>query len=393
MPAEFFFRGDKTELLDFPWDHELSSWQNHCDHLVELPRGASRHPVIFINAAGPIYALKELPHDLARREYKLLTRMEDKGLPVVSVDGYALISEPERTRSILITRYLDNSLPYSSLFTTPTLERYRTHLLDALAGLLVQIHLSGVYWGDCSLYNTLFRRNAGMLQAYLVDAETAEIHPRLSDGLRLQDLNIMQENVLGGIVDLVAGGFLHETIHPDQICDSIQQKYTELWNEINREIVIGSEDRYRIRERIEALNDLGFSVASVDLKTTTGGDALRLKVQVTDRNFHCHQLQFLTGIRAEEMQARQMMNEIQELKATTSSKENHSIPLSVAAYDWFNHLYRPVIDQLVLPVGDDRTEPEIYCQFLEHKWFLSEKAQQDVGHEFTLQHFSGNIPG
>lgn len=51
-----------------------------------------------------------------------------------------------------------------------SLERYRDHLLDAISGLLVQLHLAGTFWGDCSLSNTLFRRDAGALQAYLVDA-------------------------------------------------------------------------------------------------------------------------------------------------------------------------------------------------------------------------------
>ena len=73
--------------------------------------------------------------------------------------------------------------------------------------LLVQLHLAGIYWGDCSLSNTLFRRDAGALQAYLVDAETAEIHPaRLSPVLRHHDLEIMVENIDGDLVDLEALG-------------------------------------------------------------------------------------------------------------------------------------------------------------------------------------------
>ena len=46
-----------------------------------------------------------------------------------------------------------------------------------MAWLLVDLHRSGVYWGDCSLANTLFRRDGDKVQAFLVDAETSEIHP------------------------------------------------------------------------------------------------------------------------------------------------------------------------------------------------------------------------
>ena len=42
---------------------------------------------------------------------------------------------------------------------------------NAFAGLLVELHLAGLYWGDCSLSNILWRRDAGAMMAYLVDAE------------------------------------------------------------------------------------------------------------------------------------------------------------------------------------------------------------------------------
>ena len=91
--------------------------------------------------------------------------------------------------NVLITRFLDRSLPYRSLFMRSSLVRYRDHLLDAMAGLMVQLHLNGVYWGDCSLSNTLFRRDAGTLQAYLVDAETSEVYSGyVSPTLRFHDL-------------------------------------------------------------------------------------------------------------------------------------------------------------------------------------------------------------
>ena len=73
-----------------------------------------------------------------------------------------------------------------------------------MASLLVDLHRAGVYWGDCSLANTLFRRDGDKIQAYLVDAETSEIHPALSDGQRAYDLDILVENVAFGLADLGA---------------------------------------------------------------------------------------------------------------------------------------------------------------------------------------------
>ena len=68
--------------------------------------------------------------------------------------------------------------------------------------LLVRLHLAGFYWGDVSLSNTLFRRDAGPFAAYLVDAETGEFHETLSRGQREYDLELARINIAGELLDL-----------------------------------------------------------------------------------------------------------------------------------------------------------------------------------------------
>jgi hypothetical protein len=75
------------------------------------------------------------------------------------------------------------------------------------------------------------------------------------------------------------------------------------------------------------LNALGFSVSEVRIETSENTEKIRMRFMVTDRNFHRDQLLGLTGMVAEERQARQMMNEIQELKATLSYS-------TTAAHPW-----------------------------------------------------------
>ena len=105
-----------------------------------------------------------------------------------------------------MTEYLRHSMQYRRLLMRFGSEPrgYRDRLLDAMALLLVDLHRGGVYWGDCSLANTLFRRDGDRIQAYLVDAETSEVHPALSDGQRRFDLDILVENVAFGLADLAA---------------------------------------------------------------------------------------------------------------------------------------------------------------------------------------------
>lgn len=400
-------RESYPDFLDLPWEHPLSEWESRCPRLEEAPRGLSRHTVVFINYDGVLYALKELPPGIARKEYELLCEMEELHLPAVSPVGHIEVHPSgagHSLTSVLITRYLELSLPYRSLFMRSGLDRYRDHLLDAMAGLMVQLHLAGVYWGDCSLSNTLFRRDAGTLQAYLVDAETAEIYPpRLSPALRHHDLEIMEDNVDGELAGLSSSGSLsaRSGFLPVEIGAYIRHSYQKLWEEITREQIIYPNERYRIQERIRALNALGFSVGSIVMETTETGDQVRLRVTVTDRNFHQNQLVGLTGLEAEEKQARQMMNEIQELKAALSQANNRSTPLSVAAYHWLENTYQPVI-QRIQPLlnredigSESLSAAERYCQILEHKWYLSEKARRDVGHlaaaEDYLSRFHGGL--
>ncbi len=344
-------RAGHPDFLDLPWDYPLEQWQRHTERWVDLPAGPSRHPVVFVHYDLNVYALKQLTGSAAEKEY-----------------------------SVLITRYLDHALPYHSLFMRSSLTRYRDHLLDAMALLLVQLHLAGVFWGDCSLNNTLFRRDAGKLTAYLVDAETAEIHATVSEGMRRHDLDIMEENVQGGLLDLHALGALPQGIDIRAVGPHIRKTYDELWQQVTSEQLIPAGERFRIQERIRRLNDLGFSVHEIELEPSDGGANLRLRAQVTDRYFHRNMLHSLTGLDPEERQARTMLNEIQELKAAMASRQKHSATLSAVAHHWLRETYLPSVERL-RPLIDQGSEPaELYCQLLEHKWYLSERASSDVGH-------------
>jgi len=379
-PRQLSLRPDHPDFLDLPWGVPISEWPGGCARIEELPRGASRHPVVFVSYDAGLYALKELPPQVAEREYDLLRRLEDLRLPAVRAVGHAITSTSAGEASVLVTRYLDHSLPYSEVLALSSATHHDS-LLDALAGLLVQLHLSGVYWGDCSLANSLFRRDAGALQAYLVDAETAEVRPQQSPGMRSHDLDIMEENLAGGLADLAAAGRLARDFPVLEMGARVRDRYHRLWDEVTQVVVLEPRERYRIEERIRALNRLGFSVGEIVLEPTERGNQLRMQVLVTDRTFHRDQLAGLTGLAAEETQAQRMMNEIQELRAAMADQRIRIVPLAVAAYHWFTHLYQPMVDRLAPLIRDDRPPQEVYCQLLEHKWYLSERAGHDVGHD------------
>jgi tRNA A-37 threonylcarbamoyl transferase component Bud32 len=383
--AKLVIKPGFPDFSDLPWSVNLSAWRGLCPRLENVNQGVSRHPVVFVNYAGTLYALKELPPDIAEREFNALTTLASLHLPAVVPVGYVLTSLANDKTSVLITQFLENSIPYRSLFMSPGLTRYRESLLDAIANLLVQLHIAGVYWGDCSLSNTLYRRDANTLQAYLVDAETAEFVNPLPPAMRYQDLEILEEIVNGELLDLYTtdvGKFpIYNTV------GLIKLKYQRLWEEINQEGTIGIDENYRIQERVRALNGLGYSVGNISFTPSSSGDQIHFRIIVTDRNFHRNQLYNLTGLQAEEMQARQMVNEILELRANLSRKNNRSTPTSVAAYHWLENYYSPTITQLKPVLHSAMEAPELYCQILEHKWFLSEQAHHDVGHQVAVNDY------
>ena len=73
-----------------------------------------------------------------------------------------------------------------------------------MASLLVELHLVGLFWGDCSLSNLLYRWDAGLIEAIMIDGETSMLKEELSRGQRLEDLQIMIENVAGEMADIAA---------------------------------------------------------------------------------------------------------------------------------------------------------------------------------------------
>jgi hypothetical protein len=382
------------DFQNLPWSLPFSEWSKLDCPLEEVEHGLSRHPVVFVNFAGKLYVIKELPITVAQKEYESLALMVEHNLPCVVPIGYATLQRDAEKSSILFTRYLEASIPYRSLFIGNSINLSQTYLLDAIAGLLVQLHSNGFYWGDCSLSNVLFRPDAGALQAYLVDAETAENHsPHLSPMLRYHELQIMKDNINNELTQLQRDEMLSLN-HPSQETGLyIQQSYRSLWEEITRETVFGQDELYRIQERIRKINSLGFSVRDIEIKKEDHGNVLKLRIFVSDRNFHRNQLMEITGLNAEERQAQLMVNEINELKANSAQSGNPDISLEAVAHHWLDNIYKPVIQQLK-PILHDPKNPkhkagpiELYCQILEHKWYLSERAHRDVGHQAAVDDF------
>jgi hypothetical protein len=371
-------------LLTLPWAQPLADW--HDDRLVEIrQRGISRHVVRFVTDDGTLYALKDLPERLARREYRLLRGLTGAHVPAVEAVGIAVDLDADGSgypdgNAILVTKFLSYSTTYRAVFSRPRSIEPVDGLLDALVELLVRLHLSGFFWGDCSLSNALFRYDAGTLEAYLVDAETSEQHPALSDGQRQYDLELAAERVAGELLDLQAGELLPDHVDPFEIADELRKRYDSLWQELTREEILRpDEQRYRIAERLRRLNELGFDADEVELIPTPEGNKLRVRTRVAESGHFARQLFLRAGIDAGENQARRLLNDIASFRAYLEQKDGHPVSEIVAANRWLEEVYDPVIAAIPADLRGRLPPAEIFHEVLEHRWYMSEAAGRDVG--------------
>jgi tRNA A-37 threonylcarbamoyl transferase component Bud32 len=365
-------------LLTLPWTQPLEGWRD--PRLVEIrQRGISRHIVRFVADSGELYALKAINENLARREYRLLRKLAELGVPAVHVVGVVVDRGPD-TDAILVTRFLDYSTTYRAVFSTQRGGPPTDRLLDALVELLVRLHLAGFFWGDCSLSNTLFRLDAGALQAIFVDAETSELHPSLTDGQRGFDVELASERVGGELLDLAAAGLLPPDVEPVELAEEIPRRYQQLWDALTEDVIIRPEEqRYRMTERLRRLNDLGFDADEVELVSAGEGFRLRIRTRVAEPGHHRHRLRMLTGLDVQENQARRLLNDIASYRGYLEEKEGKKVTSTVAASRWLRDVYDKAL-RLMPPELADRLSPaEVFHQVLEHRWFLSELAGRDVG--------------
>ena len=372
-------------LLALPWRERLADWDLTEIPFRDIPVGPSRHLVRFVETDGALWALKDLPERVAVKEYAVLRDLEARSLPAVRAAGLVIQGDDS---AILVTRYLERSWQYRRLLMRMPREspEYVDRLLDAMASLLVELHRNGVFWGDCSLANTLFSRDGQVLQAWLVDAETSEIHPRLTNGQRQYDLDILLENVAGGLLDVASRLELPEDDYPMLIeqAESVAARYTALWDTLHAEPVFSFDDRYQIEGQIRALHDLGFAVDEINVHA--GGDnILKFKVAVAARRFHASQLHDLTGLDVGEGQARILLADLHAYAHHIAQQNGADVSAPFVAPRWVTDVLRPGsarAHQALAGVGDPI---QAYCDLLEVRWLLSEQAKHDVGEAAALE--------
>ena len=376
-------------LLSLPWDIPLEEWPNNV--LAALPRGISRHVVRFVRLGGQVLAVKEIGETVAFNEYELLRQLSKTDVPTVEPVGVITGRKDkngERLEAVLITKHLKFSLPYRSLFSQSLQADTATRLIDALAVLMVRLHLIGFYWGDVSLSNTLFRRDAETFAAWLVDAETGQLLPRLSDGQRHYDIDLARTNIIGELMDLQAGEMISEDEDVIAIGDALHARYSALWSALHDQETFDADEPWLVAQHIEHLNSLGFDVDELEMTTDIDGTTVMIQPKVVDAGHHARRLMHLTGLDVQENQARRLLNDLEHYRAITDRQKDE---IEFVAHDWLAQVFEPTIQAVPRELRNKLEPAQLFHEILDHRWFISELQHRDVPMNEVVASYIKNV--
>lgn len=366
-------RGDGS-VLTLPWSVPLAEWDERC--VVPAARGLSRHVVRIVRVEREMLAVKETDERIAFREYRLLRELQRLGQPAVApravVTGRTA-NDGTDLPAALVTEHLHYSLPYRTLFQHGLQGEQLPQLLDALVVLLVRLHLVNFHWGDVSLSNVLFRRDAGGFAAFLVDAETGELHPTLSDEMREYDVGVGLENVFAEILDLQAAGNLDTEVVAEDVVELISAHYADLWHEVTAGEEFDVTEWWRVEQRLQRINDLGFDVDELDVEADA--ERVRITPKAVEAGHHRRELRDLTGLQVEDEQARKLLNDI---AAFTAANDLGHLDQKAAATQWLTTVYTPLVGLLPPDQASEVNPAEYFHEVMEHRWRLSESAGREV---------------
>ena len=163
---------------------------------------------------------------------------------------------------------------------------------------------------------------------------------------------------------------------------------------MTREEVFSPKDQqYRMTERLQRLNDLGFDVGEVELVTSDEGAKLRVETRVAEPGQHRRELFRLTGLEVQERQARRLLNDIRAFRVHLEQRSGGPVNDAYAAHRWLAEVYQPVVDAIPSELVGRLAPAEVFHEVLEHRWFLSERARRDVGTvEAAQSYFDSVLP-
>jgi len=172
------------------------------------------------------------------------------------------------------------------------------------------------------------------------------------------------------------------------IADGIVSSYHALWAALTDRETFAANESWRITERVQRLNDLGFDIGEMSIEATDNGTRVSIQPKVVDAGHHQRRLLRLTGLDVEENQARRLLNDLDEFAARVSRLGSDE---DMVAHEWLTRVFEPVVKAIPWDLRAKLEPAEVFHQVLEHRWYISQSRGRSVPLAETLTSYIENV--
>jgi hypothetical protein len=113
---------------------------------------------------------------------------------------------------------------------------------------------------------------------------------------------------------------------------------------------------------------------------------------VVEAGHHSRRLLHLTGLDAQENQARRLLEDIEAFRAALEAAGQQPVSDAAVAGQWLTDVFEPtVVKEIPQELHGKRAAAQVFHELLDHRWYLSEQAGRDVGMDEAVESYVENV--
>ncbi len=131
--------------------------------------------------------------------------------------------------------------------------------------------------------------------------------------------------------------------------------------------LFGPQERHRIHDRLRRINEIGYDVEELELIRGEGDmTRLHLRTSVLEPGRYQRLLRELTGLEAQDLQARVLLNDIRNFGAWLADREDGPVDETAVARRWLDRSFEPTVALVPRELRGRRQAPQVFVEVLEH---------------------------
>ena len=189
-------------------------------------------------------------------------------------------------------------------------------------------------------------------------------------------------------MDLSYGKLLPGDVDEIEIGNRLVDRYHSLWSALTDTDKFKPDEMWKIEKRVNKLNELGFDVDELEMKTTEDGKRVLVRPRVVDAGYASRKLLRLTGLDVQENQARRLLNDLDAYRASTWREGED---LEIVATDWMREVFEPTVRMIPREYRSQIQPAQFFHEILTHRWYLAEHAGHDVPMVEAVKNYIDNV--